>query len=44
MLTKVSEYIVKYCAPTLAGIKSANLFSIEIKDKKNIYKEICDIN
>ena len=44
MLTKVSENIVKYCAPTLAGIKSANLFSIEIKDKKNIYKEISDIN
>ena len=40
----MSEYIVKYCAQTLAGIKSANLFSIEINDKKNIYKEISDIN
>ena len=44
MLTKVSENIVKYCSPTLAGIKSASLFSIEIKDKENIFKEICSLN
>ena len=43
-LTKVSENIVKYCAPTLAGIKSASLFSIEINDRKNIYKNIWEIN
>ena len=40
----MSENIVKYCVPTLAVFKSANLFSIEINDKKNIYKEISDIN
>lgn len=47
MLTKESNLsyeIVRYCAPTLAGIKSASLFNIQKSNNNNIYDEIKKIN
>ncbi|MBP3890875.1 MAG: DUF3793 family protein [Solobacterium sp.] len=32
--------IVKYCAPTLAGIKTANLFTCDFPNRESLYKEI----
>ena len=36
--------IVKYCAPTLAGLKSASLFNIAKSTTTNLYEQIREIN
>ena len=36
------EYLIEHCAPTLAGIKTGNLFSI--KKEADIYKQISELN
>ena len=33
-------YIVEYCSPTLAGLKTGNLFSVKVKQEENIYREL----
>ncbi|MBE6007740.1 MAG: DUF3793 family protein [Lachnospiraceae bacterium] len=33
-------YLVEYCSPTLASLKTANLFSIGIKDMDELYRNI----
>jgi len=33
-------YIVEYCSPTLASLKTANMFSVDIKDIDELYKNI----
>lgn len=38
------ELIVKKCSPTLAGIKTGNMFSIRITDGEDIYSELRDLN
>ena len=38
------EYLVKKGAPTLAGLKSANLFSCAYGSKKSLFREIAAIN
>lgn len=38
------EMIVKHCAPTLAGIKTGNLFSCPYKSRKMLCDEICSVN
>jgi hypothetical protein len=34
------RYIVEYCSPTLAGLKTGNLFSVKVKKEENIYREL----
>ena len=38
------EVLVRYCSPTLAGIKTANLFSCKIDCSKKLVKKIENIN
>ena len=38
------DIIVKHCSPTLAGIKTANLFSYRYKDRKNLILEVRELN
>ncbi len=38
------QYIVEHCSPTLAGIKTGNLFSISLKHEGNINKDLSRIN
>ena len=38
------EFIVDNCSPTLAGIKTGNLFSVKITDGSDIYSEIRQLN
>ncbi len=38
------ELIVDNCSPTLAGIKTGNLFSVKITDETDIYKEVRQLN
>ena len=38
------EMIVEHCSPTLAGIKTGNLFSCECSDRQCFLKEICRLN
>ena len=38
------QFIVEHCSPTLAGLKTGNLFSVRIKGKENSYKEIRELN
>lgn len=36
--------LIEYCAPTLAGIKSANLFNYHFLSKKSVLQELMDLN
>ena len=38
------EQIVQNCSPTLAGIKTGNLFSYEYSSKIEIYNDVCEFN
>ena len=38
------EMIVEFCSPTLAGIKTGNLFSCECNDYKKLIKEVRRVN
>ncbi len=38
------EFIIEHCSPTLAGIKTGNMFSVRIKDKTDINKEVRELN
>ena len=39
----IKKALVEYCAPTLAGIKTGNIFSIK-NGKTDIYREIRKLN
>ena len=36
--------IIAHCAPTLAGIKTANMFSYNAKKPQDLNREICEVN
>lgn len=36
--------IIEHCSPTLAGIKTGNMFSVKITKETDIYKEIRELN
>lgn len=38
------ELIIKHCAPTLAGIKTGNLFSCEFLSEEEMRKDLCKLN
>ncbi len=38
------EIIVSHCSPTLAGIKTANIFSAEYESKKSVMAELKNLN
>ena len=38
------EMIVEFCSPTLAGIKTGNLFSCEYSDYKELVKDVNRVN
>ena len=38
------QFIAKYCAPTLAGIKTGSLFTAAFEDRKALYRELRDLN
>ncbi len=38
------EHIIRNCAPTLAGIKTANLFTCPITSPQMLQKELCSMN
>ncbi|MBR2188324.1 MAG: DUF3793 family protein [Eubacterium sp.] len=38
------QLIIEHCSPTLAGLKTGNLFSVRIKGKENSYREIRSLN
>ncbi|MBR1470440.1 MAG: DUF3793 family protein [Lachnospiraceae bacterium] len=38
------EQIIEHCAPTLAGIKTANLFSVRLEEGTDIIKEVRRLN
>lgn len=40
----IEELIVRHCSPTLAGLKTGNLFSCQAKDKKGLLADIRQIN
>ncbi len=41
----MSEFnIINNCSPTLAGLKTGNIFNYELKDKEDIYLEVNDFN
>ncbi|MCR4960193.1 MAG: DUF3793 family protein [Lachnospiraceae bacterium] len=40
----LEELIIENCSPTLAGIKTGNMFSVKIKNKNNLYSEIRNLN
>lgn len=40
----LEKYLIEHCSPTLASLKSANLFSIDINELKKIENEITRLN
>ena len=38
------ELIIRHCSPTLAGIKTGNLFSCAYTDKKELFNDVRDLN
>ncbi len=38
------EFLVRYGAPTLAGIKTGNLFSVKYSHKEKLFKELRELN
>ncbi len=38
------EYVVEQCSPTLAGIKTGNLFKVALSEGENLEPEICRMN
>ncbi|MCR5775395.1 MAG: DUF3793 family protein [Lachnospiraceae bacterium] len=38
------DLIIEQCSPTLAGIKTGSLFSVEITEKTDIYREVRELN
>jgi hypothetical protein len=38
------NYLAMHCSPTLAGLKTANLFSADSKSKKEITRELRSLN
>ena len=38
------EMIIRNCSPTLAGIKTASMFSCSFTDKSEMVKALCSFN
>ena len=38
------QFVIEHCAPTLAGIKTGNLFSIETAGREEAYAEVRELN
>ena len=38
------EMIIEYCSPTLAGIKTGNLFTCNYDDKNQLMRDIRRVN
>ncbi|MCR5145230.1 MAG: DUF3793 family protein [Lachnospiraceae bacterium] len=38
------RYVIEHCSPTLAGIKTGNLFRIQLDKLTNLYDEIRELN
>ena len=38
------QYIAKYCAPTLAGIKTGSLFTAAYTDREELFRELRELN
>lgn len=36
--------VLKNCAPTMAGIKTANMFSMIVENRKEFHNSICELN
>lgn len=40
----LEQCVIEYCAPTLAGIKTGNLFSLKTENKENAKEELKELN
>ena len=38
------QFVIEHCSPTLAGIKTANMFTLRINKKTDVNKEVRDLN
>ena len=38
------EYVIDHCSPTLAGLKTANMFPIKLEPGRNITEEVRNLN
>jgi hypothetical protein len=38
------QFLINLCSPTLAGIKTGNLFTVECDDKDKFYREVSEFN
>lgn len=44
-MTRLSEeLLVRHCSPTLAGLKTGNIFTCAVEDKTELYRELRDLN
>ena len=38
------DLLIRHCSPTLAGIKTGNLFSCACPSRKDLTKDLCRLN
>lgn len=38
------QFLIRHASPTLAGIKTGNMFSVKINGDTDIYQEIRELN
>ena len=38
------DMIVRHCAPTLAGLKTGNIFTVDYRNKRELNEELCRMN
>ncbi|MBQ7677370.1 MAG: DUF3793 family protein [Lachnospiraceae bacterium] len=38
------QFVIEHCSPTLAGIKTGNLFSVRLDETRDINQEVRDLN
>ena len=38
------DLLIRHCSPTLAGIKTGNLFSCTCPSRKDLTKDLCRLN
>ena len=38
------EILIKQCSPTLAGLKTAGLFTMKYQSRDRLMKDVCDYN
>lgn len=44
-MTRTSEeLLIRHCSPTLAGLKTGNIFTCAVEDRETLYRDLRELN